>query len=58
VIKNESVADIVETVTTPANFISISQFYKDFDQVTDDNKVVGIVSKWRAKKSNKRKRPA
>lgn len=56
-IKKEGVPNIVETVTTPANFISVSQFYKDFDQATDD-KVIEIVSKWRAKKSNKRKRSA
>lgn len=49
--KKESVADMVETVTTPANFISVSQFYKDFDQVTDDDKVIEIVSKWRSKMS-------
>jgi putative phosphoribosyl transferase len=46
-IKKESIADIVETVTTPSNFVSVSQFYKDFDQVTDDSKVIEIVSKWR-----------
>lgn len=50
-IKKENVADIVETVTTPANFVSVSQFYKDFDQATDD-KVIEIVNRWR----NKRKR--
>ncbi len=51
-IKNENVADIVETVTAPANFISVSQFYKDFDQATDD-KVIEIVSKWKSKRSRK-----
>lgn len=47
-IKNEEkdVADLIETVTTPANFISVSQFYKDFDQATDD-KVIEIVNKWK-----------
>jgi predicted phosphoribosyltransferase len=40
---------VVETVTTPANFVSVSQFYKDFDQATDD-KVIEIVSKWRSKR--------
>lgn len=50
VIKKESVADIVETVTMPSNFVSVSQFYKDFDQVTDDdNKVIEIMSKWKSK---------
>jgi putative phosphoribosyl transferase len=49
-IKNEKVADIVETVTTPANFISVSQFYRDFEQVTDDNKVIEIRSKWKKSK--------
>ena len=48
-IKKENVADIVETVITPANFISVSQFYKDFDQATD-GRVVEIVDKWRNKK--------
>ena len=56
-IKKENVADIIETVTTPSNFVSVSQFYKDFDQVTDDNKVIEIISKWRAKKTNRSKRP-
>jgi predicted phosphoribosyltransferase len=35
---------MVETVTTPSNFISVNQFYKDFDQVTDD-KVIEILRK-------------
>ncbi len=48
-IKNENVADTIEVVTTPANFISVSQFYKDFDQATDD-KVIEIVSKWWSKR--------
>ncbi len=43
-IRKENVADIVETVTTPANFVSVSQFYKDFDQATDD-KVIEILRK-------------
>lgn len=43
-LKKEAVADIVETVTTPANFISVSQFYKDFDQATDE-KVIEIMRK-------------
>ena len=43
-LKKESVADTVETVTTPANFVSVSQFYKDFDQATDD-KVIEILRK-------------
>jgi putative phosphoribosyl transferase len=51
-IKNEGMADMVETVTTPANFVSVSQFYKDFDQATDD-KVIEIVNKW--KRQNKTK---
>jgi predicted phosphoribosyltransferase len=47
--KNVAAADmVVETVTTTANFVSVSQFYKDFDQATDD-KVIEIVSKWRSK---------
>lgn len=49
-IKKENVADMVETVTTSANFVSVSQFYKDFDQATDD-KVIEILSKWRSKMS-------
>jgi predicted phosphoribosyltransferase len=49
VIKKERVADIVETVTTPANFVSVSQFYKDFDQATDE-KVVEITNKWKRSK--------
>ena len=48
-IKKENVADMLETVTTPANFVSVSQFYKDFDQATD-GRVVEIVDKWRNKK--------
>ena len=48
-IRKENVADMLETVTTPANFISVSQFYKDFDQATD-GRVVEIVDKWRNKK--------
>jgi putative phosphoribosyl transferase len=48
-IKKENVADMIETVTTPANFISVSQFYKDFDQATDD-KVIEIVGKWKSKR--------
>jgi putative phosphoribosyl transferase len=48
-IRKENVADIVETVTTPANFVSVSQFYKDFDQATD-GRVVEIVDRWRNKK--------
>ncbi|HEX2107091.1 MAG TPA: phosphoribosyltransferase family protein [Nitrososphaera sp.] len=51
-IKNEGVADMVETVTTPANFVSVSQFYKDFDQATDD-KVIEIVNKWRRQNKTK-----
>lgn len=47
-IKKEKVVDMIETVTTPANFISVSQFYKDFDQATDE-KVIEIVSKWKSK---------
>jgi putative phosphoribosyl transferase len=43
-IKKENVADMVETVTTPANFVSVSQFYKDFDQATDE-KVIEIMRK-------------
>ena len=43
-IKKEDVADIVETVTTPENFLSVSQFYKDFDQATDE-KVIEIIRK-------------
>ena len=35
-LKKESVADIVETVTTPSRFVSVNQFYRDFEQVTDD----------------------
>ena len=35
-LKKESVADVVETVTTPSRFVSVNQFYKDFEQVTDD----------------------
>jgi predicted phosphoribosyltransferase len=50
-IKKENVADMVETVTTPANFISVNQFYKDFDQVTDD-KVIEILSKWGKRRKN------
>jgi len=42
--EGKNVADMVETVTTPSNFISVNQFYKDFDQVTDD-KVIEILRK-------------
>ena len=42
--KEKDVVDMVETVTTPANFISVSQFYKDFDQATDE-KVIEILRK-------------
>lgn len=48
-IRKENVADIVETVTTPANFVSVSQFYKDFDQATDA-KVIEILNRWRNKR--------
>ncbi len=41
-LRKVSGADIVETVTTPANFVSVSQFYKDFEQSTDD-KVIEIL---------------
>ena len=43
-IKKENVADMIETVTTPANFVSVSQFYKDFDEATDE-KVIEILRK-------------
>jgi predicted phosphoribosyltransferase len=39
---------VVETVTTTANFVSVSQFYEDFDQATDDE-VIEIISKWRSR---------
>jgi putative phosphoribosyl transferase len=52
-IKKENVADIVETVTTPANFVSVGQFYKDFDQATDD-KVIEIVSKWKIRRERRK----
>ena len=42
---------MVETVTTPSNFISVSQFYKDFEQITDDNKVIEILSKWQRRRN-------
>lgn len=45
---------VVETVTTPANFVSVSQFYQDFDQATDD-KVIEIVSKWKSKMRSRTK---
>jgi putative phosphoribosyl transferase len=48
-IKKENVADMIETVTTPSNFVSVSQFYKDFDQATDE-KVVEIITKWKDRK--------
>jgi putative phosphoribosyl transferase len=48
-IKKERVADMIETVTTPANFVSVSHFYKDFDQATDE-KVIEIVNKWKDKR--------
>jgi len=48
-IKKENVADMIETATTPANFVSVSQFYKDFDQATDD-KIIEIVMRWKDKK--------
>jgi putative phosphoribosyl transferase len=47
--EEKDVADIVETVTTPANFVSVSQFYKDFEQATDD-KVIEILSKWQRRR--------
>jgi putative phosphoribosyl transferase len=40
----EAVADIVETVTTSSNFVSVAQFYKDFQQLTDD-KVIEVLKK-------------
>ncbi len=53
-IKKENVADMIETVTTPSNFASVSQFYKDFEQVTnDDNKVIEILSKWQERRKDK-----
>jgi putative phosphoribosyl transferase len=42
--EGKNIVDMVETVTTPSNFISVNQFYKDFDQVTDD-KVIEILRK-------------
>lgn len=42
--EGKNVVDMVETVTTPSNFISVNQFYKDFDQITDD-KVIEILRK-------------
>ena len=42
--EGKNIVDKVETVTTPSNFISVNQFYKDFDQVTDD-KVIEILRK-------------
>lgn len=43
-LRKMSGADIVETVTTPSNFVSVSQFYKDFEQSTDE-KVIEILRK-------------
>ena len=43
-LEKEAVADIVETVTTPSNFVSVAQFYKDFQQLTDD-KVTEVLIK-------------
>jgi predicted phosphoribosyltransferase len=51
--EGKNIADMIETVTTPSNFVSVGQFYKDFEQVTDDNKVIEIVSKWESRKSRK-----
>jgi predicted phosphoribosyltransferase len=42
--EGKNIVDKVETVTTPSNFISVNQFYKDFDQVTDD-RVIEILRK-------------
>jgi putative phosphoribosyl transferase len=36
VVRLEEIADEVVVVSTPAEFMSISQFYLDFSQVTDD----------------------
>ncbi len=56
-IRKENVADMVETVITPSNFVSVSHFYKDFQQITDDDsKVIDILSKWQGiRRSSKRK---
>jgi putative phosphoribosyl transferase len=43
-LKKEAVGDVVETVTTPSHFVSVDQFYKDFEQVTDD-KVIEILKR-------------
>jgi predicted phosphoribosyltransferase len=43
-LKKEAVADVIETVTTPSNFVSVNQFYKDFDQVIDE-RVIEILKK-------------
>jgi predicted phosphoribosyltransferase len=40
--EGKNIVDKVEAVTTPSNFVSVNQFYKDFDQVTDD-KVIEIL---------------
>jgi predicted phosphoribosyltransferase len=50
-IKKENIADMVEAVTTPANFSSVSQFYKDFEEITDDNKVIDILNKWQRRRN-------
>jgi putative phosphoribosyl transferase len=58
-IKKEKIADTVETVLTPSNFVSVSHFYKDFQQLTDDdNQVIDILAKWQGMMGSKRKRRA
>jgi putative phosphoribosyl transferase len=42
----KDIVDKIDTVTTPSNFISVNQFYKDFEQISDANKVIQILSKW------------
>ena len=48
----KDIVDKIETVTTPSNFISVNQFYKDFEQITDDNKIIQILSKWYKRRRN------
>ena len=43
-LEKEAAANIIETVTTPSNFVSVNQFYKDFEQVSEDS-VIDILKK-------------
>jgi predicted phosphoribosyltransferase len=40
----ERETDVVEILSTPSNFVSVNQFYQDFDQATD-GRIIEILKK-------------